>query len=250
MVTLNGIMDAVKTQGVDLVMTISTPTLQAAIRHFQETPVVFTTVANAVIAGAGTSNAEHRPNVTGVSTASAYDEVAEALHECLPSARRVGTVFSPGEANCVYNLEQMTKALKKYQIELIAVPANSPGEISDAATALCSRDIDALAQVIGNALENAFTSITRAAHQARLPVFSFLSNSPRQGAVMAVARDYHDAGREGAQVAVRVLRGEDPAKIPFANVRRSRLVINLRKARELGLNVPPSLLQRADEVIR
>jgi len=249
-VTLNSIMDAVKTEEADLVMTISTPTLQAALRRFHKTPVVFTTVANAVVAGAGASNTDHQPNVTGVSTASAYAEVAEVLHECLPLARRVGTVFTPGEANCVYNREQMAKALQEYDIELVAVAANSPTEVSDAATALCSRDIDALAQVVSNMLDSSFPSIVRAADKMDLPIFGFMSDAPRKGAVMAVARDYFDAGREGALVAARVIRGEDPAEIPFANLKTTRLVVNLRKARKLGVTIPDSLLERADEVIK
>ncbi len=248
--TLSTIMDAAKTEEADLVMTISTPTLQAALRRFEETPVVFTTVANAIVAGAGASDTDHQPNVTGVATASAYAEVAEVLHECLPSARRVGTVFTPGEANCVYNKEQVAAALKKYDIELVAVAANSSAEVSDAATALCSRDIDALAQVVSNMLDSSFPSIVRAADKAELPIFSFLSDSPRKGAVMAVARDYFDAGREGALVAARVIRGENPAEIPFTNVRTTRLVVNPRKARKLGLTIPDSLLKRADEVIK
>jgi len=250
MATLSVLMDALKTRQTDLVMTISTPTLQAALRRFDKTPVVFTTVANAVVAGAATSNTDHKPNVTGITTASAYREVARFLKECMPSVRRVGSVCTPSEANCEYNLEQTKKELADIGIELVTVAAYTPGDVPDAALAMCGKDVDAICQVSGNALAAGFTSIASAADKARLPVFSFMSDMVDKGAVLCVARDYYDAGREGARVAARVMRGEDPATIPIANLTSTRLVVNLKKARALGLRIPDSVLTRADRVIK
>jgi len=68
--------------------------------------------------------------------------------------------------------------------------------------------------------------------------------------MLAMARDYYDGGRETGLLAARVMRGESPADIPFANVRTMRLIINLARAQQLGLTIPAFILSRADEVIK
>ena len=93
------------------------------------------------------------------------------------------------------------------------------------------------------------TTLQQAAARARLPIFAFQTGQAHGGAVLAMARDYHDAGRQSAALAVRVMRGERPAGIPFQTVNRTRLIVNLTAARELGLRIPADLVSRADEAI-
>ena len=110
MATVTGLVDASVTEGADLLITLSTPTLQAALSRGRGLPIVFTFVADAVAAGAGRSDEDHLPNVTGVYTHGAYDEVIASLRESLPSARTVGTLFVPSEVNTVYHKDMMVKA--------------------------------------------------------------------------------------------------------------------------------------------
>ena len=114
---------------------------------------------------------------------------------------------------------------------------------------LCSRRIDALCQVAGNLLGSSFSSISRAARQAKLPVFAFLSTQAQQGAVVVVARDYYDGGREAGLLAARVMRGEDPASLPIQPLQTTRTIVNLKAARDSGLTLPSTLIQRADEIL-
>jgi ABC-type uncharacterized transport system substrate-binding protein len=250
MATVSGMVDASITEGADILITLSTPTLQAALSRGRGTPVVFTFVADAVAAGAGKSDEDHLPNVTGVYTHGAYAEVIAALQECMPSARTVGTLFVPSEVNTVFHKDMLVKAANAVGIEVVAVPVTSSSEINDAAMALCSRRIDALCQVGGNLLGSSFTSIARAARQAKLPVFAFLSTQSRQGAAVVVARDYYDGGREAGHLAARVLRGEDPSTLPFRPLQATKTIVNLKAARETGLTIPQSMIERADEVVR
>lgn len=250
MATLNMILSGVRTEGADLVVVFTTPALQAAVRWLDKTPTVFSIVANAVLAGAGKSETDHRSNVTGITTLSGFAEMAKVLKECMPGVRRVGTVFAPAEVNSVYYKEILEKRLKEAGVELVAMPASTSAEVADAAMALCSQRIDALCQISDNLTGAAYMAIIGAAEKRHLPVFGFVSAQARCGAVLAVARDFSDAGREAALVAARVMRGEDPARIPFQNVRKTLLIVNLRQAQKLGVRIPEDLLLRADEVIR
>jgi putative ABC transport system substrate-binding protein len=71
----------------------------------------------------------------------------------------------------------------------------------------------------------------------------------KQGAVLALARDYHDMGRDAGELAARVIRGESPANIPLKQSTRSKLVINLDAAKSLGLTIPSDLIKAADDVV-
>ena len=249
MPTLSTLVDTARSDGADLLMTLSTPTLQAAMQRGGTLPIVFTFVADAVAAGAGRSNEEHRPNVTGVPTTAAYDEVLDIIRECLPQARELGTLFVPAEVNSVYNKDRVAEAAERHGMHLTAVAANTSAEVSDAALALVGRGVDAVCQVGGNLTTTAFVSIAQAARRAKIPVFGFLSGDAESGAAVVAARDYFDGGREAARMAARIMRGESPAHIPFQPLRATRLLVNLDAARMMGLTVPPRLLQRAAQVV-
>jgi ABC-type uncharacterized transport system substrate-binding protein len=163
--------------------------------------------------------------------------------------KAVGTLFVPSEVNSVFNRDLLEAACRKAGLKLEAVPANTSVEVADAAIALAARRPDVICQIPGNLTAAAFPTVQQAAQRARLPVFVFQSSQARGGAVLAMARDYHDAGRQSASLAVRVMRGERPAVIPFQTVSKTRLIVNLTTARQLGLTIPADLVSRADEAI-
>jgi ABC-type uncharacterized transport system substrate-binding protein len=125
------------------------------------------------------------------------------------------------------------------------VAANTSAEISDAALALCNQPIDAVVQVAGNLTTAAFASIAQAARRARLPLFGALSSNIHDGAAVVVARDYFDGGREAGLMAARIMRGENPARIPFQPLRTTKTLVNPEAARAVGLTVPASVMHRA-----
>jgi len=94
------------------------------------------------------------------------------------------------------------------------------------------------------------TPSLQAVARAKLPLFSFAAGDLRSGSVIALSRDYYDAGHEAGLVAARALRGESPAGIPLSVVKTARLGINLQQARRLGIDIPATLLQRANNLIR
>lgn len=249
MATLSALVDAAVTDRADLVMTLSTPTLQAALRRASHLPIVFTFVADGVAAGAGTSNEEHLPNVTGVPTASAYAELIAITRECLPDARRIGTLFVPAEVNSAVNRERLTEEAAKRGIEVVALPVNTIGEISDTADALASLPIDAIVQVGSNLTTSGFAAIARSARRERVPLFGALSSDADNGAALVVARDYYDGGVRAGHLAARVLRGEAPGGIPFEPLRTSKILVNPPAARAMGFTLPEPIVARASRVI-
>jgi ABC-type uncharacterized transport system substrate-binding protein len=249
MATVSALVDAAVTGGADLLITFSTPTLQAALRRAQNVPVVYNYVASGLKAGAGKSNSDHAPNVTGVSLLPANDEALSLLRQYFPSVHKLGTLYCPAETNMVNSKIALDAAAKRAGFEVVYVPAETATDVPDAAAALLSRDIDAVLQIPGNLTASAFGSISEAARRAHVPVFAFQKSQAVGGAMIVVARDYKDSGRHAAFLAARIMRGENPQKIPLEDFSKTSLIVNLDAARALSITLPPPLLRAAAERI-
>ena len=249
MATVSALIDAAVTGGADLLITFSTPTLQAALRRAQNVPVVFNYVASGLKAGAGKSNTDHAPNVTGVSLTPANDEALSLVRTYFPSIRKLGSLYCPAETNMVNYKISLDAAAKRAGFEIVYVPAETATDVPDAAAALMSRDIDGVLQIPGNLTASAFGSISEAARRSHVPVFAFQKSQAIGGALVVVARDYHDSGRHAAHLAARIIRGENPKKIPLEDFAKTNLIVNLDAARALDITLPPSLVRSAKEVI-
>jgi ABC-type uncharacterized transport system substrate-binding protein len=244
MATLGSLFDSARTAGTDLYLTFSTPTLQTALQKVKEVPVVFTVVADPFIVGAGKSDTDHLANVTGVYTQGPYRELAEVLRDYFPKIKKVGTLFCPAEVNSVLNRDVLVKEATRCGLTVETVAANSSSELADASVSLCSRKLDAVVQIVDNLSVVGFPTIARAAAQAKLPLFTTMSAGVKHGAVLALARDYYDAGREAGLKAAEVMRGVNPAEIPFSPPMKLQKVVSLKNAELYQLTIPPALLSQ------
>jgi ABC-type uncharacterized transport system substrate-binding protein len=248
MATLNTIVDASVADGADVLITAATPALQAAIRRANGRPVVFSLVANPMLAGAGKSETDHLPFVTGAYIPAPHEEGLKALRQCLPNVKRIGTLFVPAEVNSVYYKEDLVKVGSRMGIEVEALGVSSSSEVADAALALCGRNIDAVCQISDNLTGASFASIVQAAKRARLPMVGFASGQAKGGALMTVSRDFYDGGVASAEIAARVLRGESAARIPFLLVEKLKYTFNPSPPRKLAWSFPEELLIRGETV--
>lgn len=247
--TLNGLVDAAVTDRADLIITLSTPTLQATMRKAQLQPVVFTFLADPIAAGVAKSDSEHLPNVTGSYGSGDMEGMIALIRQVMPHARRMGAMYCPSEINSVVNHELLLKVAKRANFEVVSMGVSTPAEVGDTATALCSQQIDVFCLPTANITGAAFPSIAQAADRAKVPVFGFLTSLLVQGATAVVARDYYDMGHDAGELAVRVMRGEKPAAIPLKQATTSRLLLNRDAARHCGVSFPADVLKRAKKVI-
>jgi len=249
MAAISGCLDTAVTEGADIIVPLSTPSLQTAISKIRHKPIVFSLVANPMAAGAGKSYTDHLPNVTGTTVLAPFGEMLDLLEKYYPQYKRLGTLFCPAEANSVDLKDAFAAECKKRGFTLETVAANSPAELADSAVSLMSRPIDAVAQISDNMTSAGFTAITKAARQSRKPLFSLNSTMVPQGAAVALGRDYHEAGRETIRMLERVIQGEDPGKMPFVLPPKVVLAISQPNARAVEMTIPPELLKQADKVV-
>jgi ABC-type uncharacterized transport system substrate-binding protein len=249
MATVSALIDAAISDNADLLLTFSTPTLQAAMQRAGKVPVVFTYVASALAAGAGKSDTDHLPNVTGVYLQAPFDDMMSVIKSVVPSVRSVGTLFVPAEVNSVFCRDQLRDAARKAGLTLIDVPANTSSDVPDASLALAARRPDVICQIPGNLTVSAYPTLQQAADRARLPIFAFQTSQAQGGALVVLGRDYHESGRLSGMLAARVMRGERPADLPWQSVSKVRIIVNTTSARRLGITLPQSLMSRVDQVI-
>ncbi len=249
MAVLNAIVEAAVNAGPDLIITTSTPTLQVAVNKVKETPVVFAIVADGVEAGAGESETKHLPNFTGSTCMSDFDGMVKVVRDHFPQARRIGTLFVPSEVNSVRYKEELAKAAARQGLILEAIGIATTAEVADAALALADRRVDIITQISDNTTGSAFPAIAEASRKGRVPLFAFVSSAIQGGAAVVVARDYQEAGQSAARLVARIMKGEDPARIPFMPLTRTMIVVSQKNAGLQGVRLPEALLKRADRVV-
>ncbi len=243
--SLNTIAAAIDEDQPDVVVPFTTPALQAAMRRVKTSPIVFSLVASGVDVGAGTSNTDHLPNITGAQVGADWDKMIEVARAAIPNLRRVGTVFSPGESNSVMFRDQWKAKLAAVGIELVSTGAEKPTELPEAADALVTMGIQAVLQISDNSSSTGFRVIAKAADRANIPVFGFSPSSVQFGATLTVSRDFADVGRLSAQIVDRVLHGESPAKIPFRDPDRTVIIVNTERLQRFGITLPKAIMDQA-----
>ncbi|MEW6368676.1 MAG: ABC transporter substrate-binding protein [Acidobacteriota bacterium] len=250
MASLPALLTDAKDAEPDVILTTSTPTLQAAIRTVDSTPVLFAAVADAVLAGAGKTRIDHKPNVTGIETAADFPLMMKVIKQCIPHARRIGTLFAPAEINSAIYKDILAEASLSAGMELVALPTATSTDVPDTALSLASKDIDAICQILDNLHDMSFAAIARAAEKTKKPLFAFLSQQVVSGgAAVAVSADFEQAGRDLAHLLDRVMHGDSPSGIPFQRVSRTLLVANPKNAAQCGLTIPPAVMKSADVVV-
>lgn len=246
--TLNLIMDGIVNDKPDLVFVTSTPVLQIAVRKIKDIPVVFTVVADPVLAGAGKSFTDHLPNITGVSTLGDYRGMVEMIRTVLPRTRKIGTIYSPGEANSVKNLSEFKKYAEAADIKVVTIPVAFCTEVPDATMSLISFQPELVCQIIDNLTAASFSSIIKVCQEKNVLTFGFISDQAEKGAALVISRDYVQAGIEAAMLAEKIFNGEKTDTIPFKYVSRTNIIVNPKVVAHYGINIPEDYFARENVI--
>lgn len=247
--TVNTILDKFLKDDVDVVLTISTPCTQAAISKIKDRPVVFATVSNPFIIGAGRSDTDHLSNVTGIYGSVPMDKMMEMVRRILPGKLRIGVPWDPSHANSVYNVEQLMELVElDPEVTFVGSTISGSSEVYQVALSLVNRDIDAFVLSPDNTVYSAFESVVKAARMRDLPIFLSDVDRLKDGALAALGHDYSLSGIQAARIVDRILKGEKPSAIPFEQYRELTVGINLAEARRLGITISQDLLAQATTV--
>ena len=235
---------------VDVILTSGTPEVLAAKQATSVIPIVFATAGDPVGNGLIASLARPGGNVTGMSLQSndTAGKRLELLREVVPSLRRLAILANVGNPFSVLELGEAQAAARTLGLEVDTLEIRRPEDIAPAFEALKGR-AQAL-YVCADGLVNANRiRINTLALSVRLPTIHGYRDYVEAGGLMSYGANLPDLFRRSADYVDKILRGAKPADIPVEQPTKFDLVINLTTAKALGLDVPSSLLARADEVI-
>ena len=237
---------------VELIATIGNDATRAARDATSRIPIVMLSASDPVENGLVASLARPAGNVTGYATVAA-DVAAKRialLHELVPSARRIGVLVNPTVSPFGFSREAIARACAAFSAEATFVEATSHASLASALEELARRRIDALFVVTDGLFIDNREAILGAAAGHRWPAAVEGRDMLDAGALVAYEAVMADQLERMATFIDRILRGAKPAELPVEQPTRFRLMINLRAAEALGVNVPQGLQLRADEVIR
>jgi putative tryptophan/tyrosine transport system substrate-binding protein len=249
---LSGLAADLLQQHVALIVTVGgTPTAFAAKAATGTVPVLFAVGIDPVAYGLVASLNRPGGNVTGVT--SLFDEVAPKrlalLHELIPSVTSVGLLVNPTNPNAELQAKDMHQASRQLGLQLEVLYAKIDADLDAAFAKMIQQHVGALL-IGGDAfLESRRGRIAALAMRNVIPTISFERGFPVLGGLMSYGGSFADTYRSLGVYAGRVLKGERPADLPVQQSTKLELVLNLKTAMALGLDVPPPLIARADEVI-
>jgi putative tryptophan/tyrosine transport system substrate-binding protein len=235
---------------VDVIVTAGTAPVIAVKRETSVIPIVFAAAGDPVGTGLVASLARPSGNVTGLSNQSADlpGKRVELLREIVPGLRRLAIMANFGSPIGVLETAQVQAAAHVLGLDDAVLQIRRAEDIAHAVEGLKDR-ADALYVVTDPLVHTNQIRINTLALGAQLPTMHGSRDYVEAGGMMSYGPNFADLFRRAAEYVNKILRGANPADIPVEQPTKFELVINLKTAKALSLEIPPQLLARADEVI-
>ncbi len=245
-------MDLVRRDVSIIVVGGSTPGALAAKAATPTIPIVFSVGTDPVKVGLVASLARPSGNITGVTilVVELIGKCLELMHNLMPPATTIAVLINPANVTQAAIERQIVRdAERVLGARVVILNASSPGEIEPAFTSLLGERVGALV-VSGETffLTQRHRLVERAAHHAVPTIYAY-REAAAAGGLMSYGGSLTTLFRMVGVYTGRILRGEKPADLPVQQATKVELIINLKTAKALGLEIPPALLARADEVI-
>jgi putative ABC transport system substrate-binding protein len=213
--------------------------------------MVVTRIVDPVGAGFVASLARPGGNLTGFTVAEflLFGKLVEVLKEIAPQVARVAVLFHPDQVPQTRMLQAVEAAAKSIGVQVTAVGTRDPAAVERAVNEFAREPGCGLVVLPNPVTEGNRKLIIAIAARHRLPAAYGFRYFIADGGLISYGVDLAEQYRQAASYVDRILRGEKPADLPVQQPTKFELVINLKTAKALGLEVPPTLLARADEVI-
>jgi putative ABC transport system substrate-binding protein len=232
---------------VRLIVTFFTPSAIAAKQATRDIPIVMAGAGDPVATGLVESLARPGGNVTGQSSGGAElaGKSVELIRELIPAARSIGVIADETDPFAKPYVAQIEQAAQSAGMDVVPVIAHPDQALEPSFKILTDKNVHGL--LIQGSI--ARRELLDMAILHRLPALTSTRLGPPLGALMSYSSDYVALARQSATYIDKILRGAKPDELPVTFPARFLLVLNLKTAKTLGLEVPPSILARADEVI-
>lgn len=231
-----------------LIFAIATPAAQSVASVTKEIPIVATAVTNFEVARLVKSNKAPGGNVTGVSDINPVADQLALLLKLTPGAKAVGTIYNSSEINSAYQIELLREAAKAHKVDVVEATVSNVNDIQQAIASIKDK-VQALYIPTDNVMASAIPALLKVTNPTKLPVVAGESGMVRAGALASIGVDYYTLGVMTGNMGADILEGKaQPATMPIQIQQATKVLINMKAAKEIGLDVPGELLKDADKI--
>lgn len=234
---------------VDLILAIATNAAQAAANATETIPVVLTAVTDPEFSGLVDSNEHPGHNVTGTSDLTPVEAQIDLLKEILPDAQNVAILFNGAEDNSIFQADMAEKAINAKGMKAEKVSVSELNQIQSIVESLVGK-VDAIYIPTDNLLAEGMATVTMITNENKIPVIVGEEGQVVNGGLATYGLSYFNLGYKAGEMAVEILNGANPAEmaIGYLPAEDCELIINMATAKELGLTIPDTVLNRAKKI--
>ncbi len=242
---INTILQSLQSQGVDLIITNSTPCMTAAAQTVRNIPIVFTVAFSPEQVGIRTTP----ENLYGVYDPLKVDKFVDLMIECIPDLKRIGIPYNNAEPNAEYSVKVLSKEFSKRGITLITASVASSNDILQSGQYLVEQKIDAMVVAADNTVYLGLPVLAKLASAQKIPLFVTNPLQAEKGAAIGFGVKYEQWGYMTGLKAVELLKGRTSSVNKIEPILNYDLIINRKACEEQGLLVPDKVSDRADHLI-
>lgn len=238
---LNSIAQKFANDKKDLVLAVSTPAAQSMSNATKIIPTLGTAITDFKIAGLVDSNEHPGRNISGTSDLGPVEKQIKLLKDLVPNCKKIGILYSSGEANSKLQAELAAKECKKWGLTSKDITVSNSSEVQSVLECNIS-DIDAIYLPTDNLIASCIPIISKITLNRKIPVVSWDADIVKKGALGYYTMNYYDLGKMTAHQADRILKKEvDIKDMPIEYQKNVKLIINEEIAKKLGINIPDEL---------
>ena len=231
-----------------ILFAIATPAAQTLAAATKTIPIVATAVTNFEVAKLVASNEKPGGNVTGVSDINPVAEQFALLMKFAPDAKAIGTIYNSSEINSTYQIELLKKAASAAGVEVVEASVSSVNDIQQAVASLKGK-VRGLYLPTDNIIASAVPVLMKSVFEAGIPTVAGEGGMVRAGILASIAVDYYTLGKMTGAMGADILDGKKkPADMPIQSQKAEKVLVNLKTAETMGIQIPEDILKTAETV--
>jgi putative ABC transport system substrate-binding protein len=235
----------------DVIVTLGTASTTAAKQATTTLPIVFAYIADPLRSGMVASYASSQNNLTGISNYAGplSGKRLEVLQEVAPGIKRVLVLVAPQESVAEVSFQFLAETAPKLGIELLRYDVRSKEEIEQILHALPKGAVDAIYHVPSSLVGARIDLLIQKAKEDRMPLVVHETTLVERGALVSYGADLRLLGLQAAKLVAKIMQGAKPSEMPIQTPEQLPLALNLATAKAIGLDIPRSILERAERVV-
>lgn len=231
-----------------ILFAIATPAAQTLAAATKTIPIMATAVTNFEVAKLVASNEKPGGNVTGVSDINPVAEQFALLMKFAPDAKAIGTIYNSSEINSTYQIELLKKAASAAGVEVVEASVSSVNDIQQAVASLKGK-VGGLYLPTDNIIASAVPVLMKSVFEAGIPTVAGEGGMVRAGILASIAVDYYTLGKMTGAMGADILDGKKkPADMPIQSQKAEKVLVNLKTAETMGIQIPEDILKTAETV--